>query len=227
MSDSNPTTSGRGKAGRPKSEEKRQQILKAASDQFLSDGFASTSMDKIAKLSGVSKQTVYSHFDSKDALFQAAIMQKCQSYELDPTQLSGHDSCALPMQACLTTIGRRFIKLIQDPDVIAMYRIVISEAKNNRRIAELFYQAGLKASLDGLASLFVTYSDGILSRNQALSVASDYLSLLKSDHLLMLLCDLVSPLDEEEIDRHVSRVVEQISVLLDHKTSKIKSLSES
>lgn len=223
MSDSNHTVSGRGKAGRPKSEEKRQQILKAASDQFLCDGFANTSMDKIAKCSGVSKQTVYSHFDSKDTLFQAAIMQKCQSYELDPTQLSGHDRCALPMAECLTTIGKRFIHLIQDPDVIAMYRVVISEAKNNRRIAELFHQAGLKASLDGLASLFITYSEGTLPRNQALSVASDYLSLLKSDHLLMLLCDLVPPLKDEEIDRHVSRVVEQISVLLPLKTGNVNS----
>lgn len=223
MSDSNHVISGRSKAGRPKSEEKRQQILKAASEQFLSDGFANTSMDKIARLSGVSKQTVYSHFDSKDTLFQAAIMQKCQSYELDPTQLSGYDRCALPMTECLATIGKRFIHLIQDPDVIAMYRVVISEAKNNRRIAELFYQAGLKASLEGLASLFMTYSDGVLSENQAQSVASDYVSLLKSNRLLMLLCDLVPPLEDDEIDRHVSRVVEQISVLLNHKTGKINS----
>ncbi|GGW78684.1 TetR/AcrR family transcriptional regulator [Alteromonas halophila] len=207
------------KAGRPKSEEKRQQILKAASDEFLAQGFANTSMDKIAKSSGVSKQTVYSHFDSKDTLFQAAILQKCQSYELDPTQLSGHDQCELPMAQCLTIIGRQFMRLIQDPDVIAMYRTVISEAKNNRRIAELFYQAGLKASLDGLATLFLRYSQHRLSQQQALAVATDFLSLLKSDRLLMLLCDLAAPLDDAQIDRHVARVVDQIGVLLARKTS--------
>ena len=61
------------KQGRPKSEEKYHLILHAASCLFLKEGFANTSMDTVAKASGVSKQTVYSHFEGKDALFKAAI----------------------------------------------------------------------------------------------------------------------------------------------------------
>ena len=48
--------------GRPKSMEKRNQILSSASQLFLQDGFTNTTMDNVAKQSGVSKQTVYSHF---------------------------------------------------------------------------------------------------------------------------------------------------------------------
>ena len=73
--------------GRPKSEEKRQDILRAASTLFLKEGFANTSMDSVAKASGVSKQTVYSHFSSKDSLFKAAIGSKCRSYQLDALQI--------------------------------------------------------------------------------------------------------------------------------------------
>ncbi len=216
MTDSRAASAGRSKAGRPKSEEKRQKILKAASDQFLSAGFASTSMDNIARHSGVSKQTVYSHFESKDALFQAAITKKCQSYDLDPTQLVGHDHCGLPMTACLTTIGTRFMRLIQDPEVIAMYRVVISEAKNTPHVAELFYQAGLQASLDGLAALFMAYSEQRLSDAQARAMASDYISLLKSDVMLRLLCGLTVCMQEAEIDQHVDHVVTHIDVLFRH-----------
>lgn len=200
--------------GRPKSEEKRQQILHAASTLFLEEGFASTSMDSVAKASGVSKQTVYSHFNDKDSLFQAAITAKCQSYDLDPTELAGHDQCKLPMKQCLTMIGTQFVKLLQDPEVIAMYRVVISEARNNPRIAELFYQAGPKASLDGLTTLFLSFSKYSLTKEQAHAIALDFFSLLKGDLHILLLCDLVPPMSEQQIVRHVEQAVEKTCLIV-------------
>ena len=67
---------------RTKREEKRKLIIAAATDLFSELGFAQTSMDKIAKKAGVSKQTVYSHFGSKDELFGGAISRKCISHNL-------------------------------------------------------------------------------------------------------------------------------------------------
>ena len=52
-------------AGRPKSQEKQQQILTSAACLFLKQGFSNTSMDLIANEADVSKQTVYSHFKNK------------------------------------------------------------------------------------------------------------------------------------------------------------------
>src|SRR5678816_1225396 len=48
----------------------RSRVLRAATDSFLAHGYAS-SVDEIARRAGVAKQTVYSHFPSKDALFKA------------------------------------------------------------------------------------------------------------------------------------------------------------
>lgn len=53
------------------SEQKHLDILDAASDVFMECGFSDASMDAIAERAGVSKRTVYNHFDSKDALFEA------------------------------------------------------------------------------------------------------------------------------------------------------------
>ena len=44
-------------------------ILDAATEIFLRNGFLGTSMDEVALQSAVSKQTVYQHFASKEALF--------------------------------------------------------------------------------------------------------------------------------------------------------------
>lgn len=52
---------------------KRQTILDAAVAEFGRLGYEGTSMDRIAEVSGASKRTVYNHFPSKDALFQAVV----------------------------------------------------------------------------------------------------------------------------------------------------------
>ena len=65
-----------------KSEQKRVQILHSAIDLFCHQGFSNTSMDEVAKHAGVSKQTVYSHFGSKDDLFVASIESKCVVHQL-------------------------------------------------------------------------------------------------------------------------------------------------
>ena len=56
---------------RPLSFVKYRAILKAASQMFLSQGYGPTSMDAVAEAAGVSKRTVYGHFDTKYALFSA------------------------------------------------------------------------------------------------------------------------------------------------------------
>src|SRR5258707_3503798 len=48
---------------------KRNAIVEAATTTFLHKGYLGTSMDEIAALAGVSKQTVYKHFADKERLF--------------------------------------------------------------------------------------------------------------------------------------------------------------
>ena len=55
----------------PRPNAKRKTILDAAMAAFRDDGYESASMDRIAELAGASKRTVYNHFGSKEALFQA------------------------------------------------------------------------------------------------------------------------------------------------------------
>ena len=48
-------------------------ILSAAYDLFYSQGFARVSMDAIAEATGVTKRTLYYHYESKDALAAAVL----------------------------------------------------------------------------------------------------------------------------------------------------------
>src|SRR6218665_183527 len=64
--------------GRPKDPEKRAAILTAAKQLFPDLGFDGTSMDAIAAAAGVSKLTVYSHFNDKESLFIEAVRGRCE-----------------------------------------------------------------------------------------------------------------------------------------------------
>ena len=59
--------------GRPMDPEKRAAVLEAAKALFLARGYDGTSMDAVAQAAGVSKLTVYSHFQDKDTLFVEAV----------------------------------------------------------------------------------------------------------------------------------------------------------
>jgi len=60
------------------SEKKAEAILAGGMQEFLAHGYAGTSMDRVARAAGVSKATVYSHFQDKEGLFTALIDQLVQ-----------------------------------------------------------------------------------------------------------------------------------------------------
>lgn len=208
------------KQGRPKSEEKSRLILQAASRLFLEEGFAKTSMDSIAKASGVSKQTVYSHFDSKDTLFQSAISSKCRAYQLDTPAIFESAPQESNITECLHKIGTQFIRLIQDPETVAIFRVIIAEAVNNAHVASLFYQAGPKRSLDALGHTIWQLGKGDLTSEQANQLAIDYCALLKGEFHTMLLCGIQPVMNDAHIHEHVSIAAEKISVLFAYSCNK-------
>lgn len=165
-------------AGRPKSLQKRQQILICASELLLTHGYAKTSMDSVAKESGVSKQTVYSHFNNKDALFNAVIESKCETYKIEEASICVANQ---PLGSLLNTIGLSFIKLLNDDNVISMYKVVIGESKQDSRVAQLFYEAGPLHSIELVSKLLMEHPDSLLSLAQAKEASHDFFNLLKSD----------------------------------------------
>jgi AcrR family transcriptional regulator len=53
--------------------ERREQILRAATEAFARSGFAATSLDDVAAEAGVTRMIVYTHFESKEALYRAVL----------------------------------------------------------------------------------------------------------------------------------------------------------
>ncbi|MEM9300973.1 MAG: TetR/AcrR family transcriptional regulator [Pseudomonadota bacterium] len=124
--------------GRPKSKTKQRQILEAAVELFLDKGFDGASMDEIAVRAGVSKQTVYSHFNNKEELFSSCIEQKCVSYELS-REFFDHE---LPVRDMLERIAHKFSSMLLAPEVVRMKRILCATAEQSPQLSDLFFEAG-------------------------------------------------------------------------------------
>ena len=61
------------KSSRDQGPSKREAILDAATRVFLTHGYEGTSMDLVAQESGAARRTIYNQFESKEALFNAAV----------------------------------------------------------------------------------------------------------------------------------------------------------
>ncbi|MDJ0940013.1 MAG: TetR/AcrR family transcriptional regulator [Woeseiaceae bacterium] len=140
--------------GRPKSEEKRQQIAEAAAHLFLTEGFERTSMDSIASHAGVSKQTVYSHFANKDELFRSCISGKVAEYDLTVAPSEFHT-----LESGLRAFSDGYLRLLSDPRVVSMWRLVMAEAIEHPHVTQVFYETGPQQTLDSLTRFLEHHAD--------------------------------------------------------------------
>ena len=64
--------------GRPRDPERCRRIMEAARTHFYTHGLERASVDAIAADAGVSKMTIYSHFGSKEGLFEAVVRERTE-----------------------------------------------------------------------------------------------------------------------------------------------------
>ena len=193
--------------GRPKSEEKAIAIRQAAIGLFMTDGMERTSMDAIARAAGVSKQTVYSHFNSKDDLFRSCVASKVEMYGLDASNLHVDDG----IDSLLKHIGRQYLTLSSDPGVIRMFRLMVSEAETHPETVKSFYESGPMTTERNIVAVLSQHLPGAPdNEGLALQVTSDFLALVRADLFLELLMGIRASISDEEMNTHLDHCIQQL-----------------
>jgi TetR/AcrR family transcriptional regulator, mexJK operon transcriptional repressor len=115
-------------------------IIAAASTLFLRHGYLGTSMDDIAALAGVSKQTVYTHFADKAKLFaeliRATIDRADEFVQTPQTALQDNDD----LEQDLRELARRYIASVLQPQVLQLRRLIIGEAGRFPDLARTYHE---------------------------------------------------------------------------------------
>jgi AcrR family transcriptional regulator len=195
-------------------------------------------MDAVARAAGASKQTVYAHFENKEALFRTCIRAKVAAHGFTaegdgepapesgsesvsasvagsgPGSESASESSATPVRAQIYRLTRRFMDLILDPEVIAMHRVVMAEALSHPRIAELFYENGPAATHEAVAARLRRLTEhGLLRPHDSDYAAWQLLNMSFGGCHTQLLFGLIREVPRAQLETQLRRVAADFETL--------------
>ena len=119
--------------------------------EFLANGYAATSMDRVAAAAGVSKATVYSHFQDKDGLFAALVQQLAE--EKFRTVFDPRDENALQGEphVVLSELASKVLDdATEDSQFCEFMRLIVGESGRFPELAKPYIKHVAKPLLDSL-----------------------------------------------------------------------------
>jgi AcrR family transcriptional regulator len=152
----------------------RQAILAAAAGCFRDHGFAGCSVDAIAEAAGVTKPTIYAHFESKEGLFDELLRETFLRVKDEPLP-AVDDRAAL--EAALTTHATRHAATLLDPESLGLLRAVVAELMRRPEWAQELFRS---IPEDGLQRWFAAAAKKGLLEIKSPKLATDaFWSLVK------------------------------------------------
>jgi TetR/AcrR family transcriptional repressor of mexJK operon len=154
-----------------RAEKKRAQIRTAAKDLFLRSGFQGTSTDAIKAAAGVSKETLYRYYASKEDLF-VDVVRSLTAERLKLSQWaepSTEPTSLQDLRMRLRNIARQVLETMVQPEYQAMARLMLAELPRFPELGPLFRQTVPKPATKALLSL--------LHQGQAHGVVRQHLDL--------------------------------------------------
>ena len=193
--------------GRPRDPERLRRIMEAARSHFDGHGFERASVDAISAEAGVSKMTIYSHFASKEGLFEAVIRDRTDRVvgglagveALDPAQ---------PRKALLS-VGEQFLTLAREEATLGQFRSVYGAAGTQREACRAFYRQGADRLIGDLAAyLRRADAQGALNIRHPRQAADLFLSMFLGDgHIRgLMMLDMPDAREDRALLREAVRV---------------------
>jgi TetR/AcrR family transcriptional repressor of mexJK operon len=193
------------RSGRPKDSAKREAIIMAARGLFTSQPFDLVTMEGIAAQAGVSKMTVYSHFNDKETLFETIVAATSDEL-VGALSASERDE---GLRERLIAIGTSLLDVILGSDICKMSHSLPGALRANRALADRFYAAGPGRVRAALAVIIGAAADrGELAVDDPDRAADDLVSLWEGSMPAKIAFGLAELSTPEEIRRRALRGTE-------------------
>ena len=188
---------------------KRSAILTAATDVFLKGGYLGTNVDAIAAGAGVSKQTVYKHFGSKEALFvEIVAAMTSDAGDLVVRETPEPEEMG-DLEGYLRAYGEKQLAVVLTPQLLQLRRLVIGEVSRFPDLAKVLFERGPQRALTRLTAIFERLAaGGLLTMDDPSMASATFNWLIMADPLnrAMLLGDKGVPA-ADALRRHVAEGV--------------------
>ena len=146
-----------------KQEDTKQKILNKALELFSSQGYDSVSVSEIAKAVGIKAPSLYNHFPSKQAIFDAIVESTAAQYEADTDRIDIHVQNAkqdIPVFAEITEdtlfekVRQIFEYSLHNETIRQFRRMMTIEQFRSPKLAKLYTWRYVNRVLDYHADIF-------------------------------------------------------------------------
>jgi TetR/AcrR family transcriptional regulator, mexJK operon transcriptional repressor len=181
---------------------KHKAIVEAATELFLRKGYQDTSMDEIAALAAVGKQTVYKHFSDKERLFSEIILGNIAIAEGFTSAAAGILRDTDDLERDLREVARRYLAAVIQPLVLQLRRLIIGEAERFPELARAYYERVPEHTVTTLGSCFHDLAErGLLQADEPALAASHFAWLVLGQPLnKAMFCGQGAPFSTSELD---------------------------
>jgi len=130
--------------------ERREAIIEAALDEFISRGFTATRIDDVARRAGVAKGTIYLHFKDKESMFEELIRTA-----LVPLigRLHAPPPIGGSVRDAVEGFAQNFIREVATTRRGDIVRLIVAEGPRFPSIADFYYREVVSRGLAGMRAL--------------------------------------------------------------------------
>ena len=181
---------------------KQVEVLNVASDYFLSHGYKGTSINAMARDSGISKESIYRYFSSKKQLFEAVIAKELAEYR-KKVQFLDYETASIPLDAALRRIAETILGVVTTDRTLALRRLIFQQVRQSPDIGQYYYEIGPQAAYANLEKIFAAHRDE--TEFDPESLAHYFVSMALHRSTLQRECGVARPLSRARIREQAAR----------------------
>lgn len=189
-------------------EDTRKKILDQALELFAARGYDAVSVGEIAEAAGIKAPSLYNHFPSKQAIFDALIASTAARYEADTGKIDIHVQNApqdipafsqITPDALFEKVRQIFEYSLHDKTIAGFRRMMTIEQFRSPELAALYTRRYVQRLLDYHAGIF----RALIARGEICAQDPDALALMYAAPVLTLLgvCDRQPERESECLDK--------------------------
>ena len=130
--------------------ERRDAIVEAAMEEFITRGFAATRLDDIAKRAGVAKGTIYLHFKDKESMFEELVRIVIVPVVARLTALPPPTGSVRDL---IEMFAGNFIKEVIGTKRGDLVRLIVAEGPRFPAVADFYYREVVSRGMAGMRAL--------------------------------------------------------------------------
>jgi TetR/AcrR family transcriptional repressor of mexJK operon len=184
---------------------KEQEVLNVASDYFLSHGYQGTSINAMARDSGISKESIYRYFSSKKDLFEAVIAKELTEYQ-ERFEFLTVEFDSIPLDEALRATAESMLFAVTSDRTLALRRLIFHEAVRSPDIGDYYWEVGPQRAYEYLEKIFSAHRGE--TDYEAEKLSRYFVSMVLHNTMLRRECGVTKALTRPQIKKIAAEVTE-------------------